>query len=141
MKVCDLPRGRELHTTIDGNPFITCPPRGLRPAGYVLEVGDHVDYQDLMTVDSWLRQANHKLFHDDDPMLIATNEQFNAAISFAIRPAWPDTLPGGLLTFFMMLSQWFDGCEFSQEAYRFFKQIGDAIPWKTHCYLNRIEDV
>ena len=87
MKVCDLPRGRELHADMDGNPFVVYPPSGLRPAGWCAEVMPYVDFADRNAVEAWERQP------DNDCLRARGDQRWQAACAFTARRCWLDTLP------------------------------------------------
>ena len=86
-KVCDLPSGDQLHADCYGRPFYLCPPRGLRPAGYVAEVLSSVDYADFWAVDAWQRNPFN------DCLRARGDIRWQAACSFTQRNVWPDTIP------------------------------------------------
>ncbi len=83
MKVCNLPRGRELHADIGGNPFVVYPPYGLRPAGRCAEVLSHIDHGDRQAVETWERDPNN------DCLRARGDKRWQAACAFTEHPTWP----------------------------------------------------
>lgn len=80
--ICILPRGRKLFATITGEPFYIYPPHGLRPAGYVVEVGARISAEDKQAVEKW--QADPA----NDCLRARGDIRYQAASQFTAKPIY-----------------------------------------------------